>query len=251
MNSHSIPYSSISVLVVCSDPIIRAGIAATLIAVPGLSVQVDEQTSVVHSEPSAIAGIDVVIADYGSALTIARAINKNSFARPAPPTRIMILSQQDGETEIRRALECGIQGYLPLESTPEDVVEGVVSLHRGQRVLGRVVAQRVAESFAHAALTRRELDVLRLVIAGEANKVVARRLSIATGTVKVHVRSIMSKLGARTRTEAASVARRRGLVGVDPEIEMPSVSAPWSPQRRPESSLSGTSFPALRIVHRQ
>jgi DNA-binding NarL/FixJ family response regulator len=247
MNPQALPHPDLSVLVICRDAIVRAGLAATLDAVPGLRVQVPESTSEIVSESgaqSAIGGADVVVADYDSALALARALRRGGFARPAPSTRIMIVSQRSGEADVCRALECGIQGYISLESASEDVVEGVIALHRGQRVLGRLVAQRMAESFDHETLTSREVDVLRHVVAGHANKVVARKLNIAVGTVKVHVRSILAKLGAQTRTEAAAVAQRRGLVDSGPETDVPSAAMRWALPRPAaaqalRSSLSG------------
>lgn len=224
-------------------------------AAPTLSVQVEEESTAAHSESGvlvAIAGIDVVVADYDTALTIARMLKRNAFARPASSTRIMIVTPRDGEADVRRALECGVQGYLPLDSKPTDVIDGVVALHRGQRVLGRIVAQRVAESFDHEALTIREIDVLRFVVAGDANKTVAKKLNIALGTVKVHVRSIMGKLGARTRTEAAAVARRRGLVEGEPEIDaVPEPSPHWLQRESRAASRPAAPFPALRVVHQR
>jgi two-component system NarL family response regulator len=197
-------------------------------------------------------GIDVVVADYDSALTLARMLKRCAPSRNSTSTRIMIVSQRDGEVDVRRALECGIHGYLPLECNPADVTDGVVALRRGQRVLGRIVAQRIAESLDHEALTSREIDVLRLVAAGDANKMVAKKLSIALGTVKVHVRAIMSKLGARTRTEAAAVARRRGLVELDPEaIPLSSHAMRWPQVGLPESSSHNGTYSALRVAHQR
>ena len=87
----------------------------------------------------------------------------------------------------------------------------------------------IAEHAAEESLSPREIEVLRLVVAGCANKIVARELDIALGTVKVHVKSIMTKLGARTRTEAAAVAQRRGLIGREEtlagEINLPSYAS--------------------------
>ena len=123
---------------------------------------------------------------------------------------MLVVSHRHAEADVRRALEAGVQGYLPLDCETSELVESVIALHRGQRALGRMVAQRMAESFDHEGLTDRELEVLRLVVAGDANKSIAKKLDIAVGTVKVHVRSIMGKLGARTRTEAASAARPDG-----------------------------------------
>jgi DNA-binding NarL/FixJ family response regulator len=223
-------------------------------AAPALSVQVEENTAL-HSETGvlvAIAGMHVVVADYDSALTIARLLKRDAFARRPSTTRIMIVTPRDGEADVRRALECGVQGYLPLDSKPADVIDGVVALHRGQRVLGRIVAQRVAESFDHEALTIREVDVLRFVVAGDANKTVAKKLNIALGTVKVHVRSIMGKLGARTRTEAAAVARRRGLVEREPEIDtVPAPLPHWLQRESREGSVPAGPFPPLRVVHQR
>jgi Tfp pilus assembly protein PilV len=88
-----------------------------------------------------------------------------------------------------------------------------------------------------------------LVAAGDANKMVAKKLSIALGTVKVHVRSIMSKLGARTRTEAAAVAQRRGLVELHAEaIAMPSQAVPWTRGGPPDASIHRQAHSTLRIA---
>ncbi|HEY9024554.1 MAG TPA: LuxR C-terminal-related transcriptional regulator, partial [Burkholderiaceae bacterium] len=80
------------------------------------------------------------------------------------------------------------------------------------RYLGRAVAQRMADSMTRASLTQREADVLRFVVAGESNKVIARSLRIEVGTVKTHVSAILAKLDARSRTQAAAIAIARGLV---------------------------------------
>ena len=258
-NAMSVQYfasrATIAVLVVCVDRIVRVGLVATLKAVPTLSVHFAEEVAVVQSEADALAaidGIDVVVADYESALAMARALRQHTVPRAVCSARIMIVSQRDSEADVRRALESGVQGYLLLESNPVDVTDGVVALHRGQRVLGRVVAQRIAESFDHEALTGREIDVLRLVAAGDANKLVAKKLSIALGTVKVHVRSIMGKLGARTRTEAAAVARRRGLVEPHPEVVPITASPKGWPQAAPrETSGSSGGYQGLRVANQR
>jgi DNA-binding NarL/FixJ family response regulator len=200
-------------------PIIRAGVAATLRANPGLLVLGTQGQGVHDLVHLLTGGIHVLVADYDNALSAARLLRSKAVPRATPPTRILLLSHRDGEADVRRALESGIQGYLPLDCQPEEMTEGVVSLYRGRRCLGRAAAQRVAESFDYEALTEREIEVLRYVVAGDANKIVAKKLNIALGTVKVHVRSIMSKLGARTRTEAAAVAQRRGLFWSGADIE--------------------------------
>jgi DNA-binding NarL/FixJ family response regulator len=135
-----------------------------------------------------------------------------------PTTKIVVVTQRDRESDIRHALELGVQGYLSLGCGLEEMAEGVIAVHRGRRHLGQSAAHRIAESFGHQALTSREIDVLRLVVAGYANKMVANELEIALGTVKCHVKSILEKLGAKTRTEAAAVAQRRGLCGHERDV---------------------------------
>jgi len=207
--------SAIVVSVLFRDAIVRAGVAATLMTDPELLVHVVPVGSGLDPDASlwpVLAGVHVVVADYDNALAVARMLRGQVSSHGPESPKLLIVSPRDGEADVRRALESGIQGYLPLDCEPQEMTEGVTALHRGMRCLGRTVTQRVAESFDYQALTSRETQVLRCVVAGDSNKIVARKLDIAVGTVKVHVRSIMSKLGARTRTEAAAVAQRRGLL---------------------------------------
>lgn len=205
----------IVVSVMHKDPLVQVGIESTLRRDARFTVR-DAGHAVAPSSDArwlqAMDGIDVVIADYARALEISRALKNDAASRQAPATRVMIVTERDGESQIRQALETGIRGYLPIGCQPDEIADGVAALHRGQRLLGQVVAQRVAESFDHEALTERQTEVLHLMVAGYANKMVARELGISVGTVKVHVKCILDKLGARTRTEAATVAQRRGLV---------------------------------------
>jgi DNA-binding NarL/FixJ family response regulator len=208
----SVHEEPIAVSVCCRDPLVRAGVGALMAGHTSLRVRVMERAQLMQStRPWDAFNVQVVIADYETALAIAGALKREAPLRTAPSIKVMIVTARDGEVDVRRALEIGIQGYLALDCHPDEIIDGVIALHRGQRCLGRSVAQRMADSLVYEALTKRERDVLSLIVSGDANKTVARKLNIALGTVKVHVRSIMSKLGARTRTEAAAVARRRGL----------------------------------------
>ena len=206
----------IVVSVIHKDPLVRAGVAAALSAEPNLVVRVDADAigpDVGTALLETLSDVAVVVADYCKALALADLMRRPRSCPPSADPRVMIVSDRGGESEIRHALQQGIQGYLLLGCRLEEMAACVAALHRGQRYLGQEAARRIAESFGYEALTNREADVLRLVAAGCANKVVANRLDIALGTVKVHVKSILDKLGARTRTEAAAVAQRRGLLG--------------------------------------
>ena len=245
--------SDIPVLVVCRDTIVRTGIAATLGSARGLAVQAADPAPAVGCDTTlrALVGrAEVVVGDYESALACARALRRSWPTHAPSGPKVLVVSHRHAEADVRRALEAGVQGYLPLDCETSELVESVIALHRGQRALGRMVAQRMAESFDHEGLTDRELEVLRLVVAGDANKSIAKKLDIAVGTVKVHVRSIMGKLGARTRTEAASAALRRGLVEMDGEVP-PSAPHPVvapMPDARAGSLAARTGYGGLRVV---
>jgi DNA-binding NarL/FixJ family response regulator len=204
--------SSVSVSVVLHDPLLRMGVLATLRDDPRFSVRVVEESSGVPVEDrwdACLSGLNVLVTDYEAGLGIAEYARRHLRA-----PRILIVTQRDRESEIRRALRDGILGYILVGCGLEEIISGVLSVHEGRRHLGRVAARRIADSFTYDKLTSREADVLSLVVEGLSNKAVARHLRISVGTVKAHVRSIFGKLGAKTRTQAAAEAQRRGLVEV-------------------------------------
>jgi DNA-binding NarL/FixJ family response regulator len=231
----------IIVSVVYKDPLVRAGVATTLSADLNLDVRVAMEppgSNVWSALLSEVIDVDVVVADYERALTIDDFLKSNSLMRGVRAPKIMIVSERGGEWEIRHALERGIQGYLLLGCRLDEMAAGVAALHCGHRYLGQEASRRIAESFSYEALTSREADVLRLVVAGYVNKVVAKRLDIALGTVKVHVKSILGKLGASTRTEAAAVAQRRGLLRQEGDPSPYARVAPYARRNRAESVAS-------------
>ena len=151
---------------------------------------------------------DVMVADYESAVGLLTAAQRPR----GPRAKVVILSGRETESEIRHAFECGVHGYQILGGKPDDLFEGLRSVHRGIRYLCPVATSRLADSVGGRSLTGRESDVLRLVTEGCCNKTVARRLAIAPDTVKGHMKTIFQKLEASNRTEAAAVAQRRGLL---------------------------------------
>jgi DNA-binding NarL/FixJ family response regulator len=153
---------------------------------------------------------DVVVADYESALRLLTAARRRCGPHTAL-AKVLVLSGRDTESEIRHAFESGVHGYQTLGGKPDDLFDGVRSVHGGVRYFCPVAACRLAESMVGRGLTGRESDVLRLVIEGCCNKTVARRLAIAPDTVKAHMKAIFQKLEANNRTQAAAVAGRRGL----------------------------------------
>jgi len=127
-------------------------------------------------------------------------------------TRIVIFSVSDDHADVLEALREGADGYLLKDMEPEELIEQIRLAAQGKMALSSELTQVLAEairgrpkaSAAHPSmLTKREKDVLKLIAKGQSNKMIARSLDIAEGTVKVHVKRLLSKLGMRSRTEAA------------------------------------------------
>jgi NarL family two-component system response regulator LiaR len=145
-----------------------------------------------------------------------------------PGVRVLILSAYESDQYVFPALEAGADGYLLKTSSGQELARAIRRVYQGQSVLdpqitGRVVEQVTARRPPHAdatmveALSERELEVLQVVAAGKSNKEIADRLSISVYTVQVHLRNIYGKLGVASRTEAVTVALRRGWITLDPQ----------------------------------
>jgi DNA-binding NarL/FixJ family response regulator len=197
-------HDPIKVLVMHAEPLIAVGLAAALRQCPGFSVQVRD------GDGAPADAIDVIVADYQCGVQIASAPDIRASSLKA--ARVLVMTTHDREHDVRLALEAGVHGYLLLGCPIQELIAGVRTLARGSRYLCLAVAQRMAESLTREALTPREADVLRLLVRGQCNKSIAKQLEIAVGTVKAHVKAIMGKLDASSRTEAASVAAQRGLI---------------------------------------
>jgi DNA-binding NarL/FixJ family response regulator len=211
--------SFVKVLTIHPDPLVRAGIVASLRHHGGFEVLEEGSDRENWNGPQ----VDVVIVDYLQAmrLTAAPQGTPGSLAR----ARILVLTSDDREVDIRRAVEAGIHGYLLLGGPLSEFIEAVTALAHGLRYLNRSVAQRMADSLTRTSLTSREIDVLQLVVVGESNKAIARQLSIEVGTVKTHMNGILGKLKASSRTQAAAIAVTQGIV----DERMPVPTAAFMP----------------------
>jgi DNA-binding NarL/FixJ family response regulator len=129
-----------------------------------------------------------------------------------PNARIIMLTTFEGDVEIQRALEAGARGYLLKNMPPSDLVEAIRQVHAGKKRVPPEVAAQLAEHMSDEDLTAREIEVLRQLGGGNRNKDIAERLCISEETVKVHIKHIMDKLGAKDRTQAITIAVRRGII---------------------------------------
>jgi DNA-binding NarL/FixJ family response regulator len=129
-----------------------------------------------------------------------------------PDARIIVLTTHAGDFQVFRALKAGARAYLLKGSLREELLDTIRAVHAGQKRLSAEIAAEIAEHATDNVLTPREIDVLRLIAKGNANKEIARGLSLAEETVKVHVKNILAKLGVNDRTHAVTVGLKRGII---------------------------------------
>ena len=127
--------------------------------------------------------------------------------------KIAVLSNYEGSEDIYRAIRNGAMAYLTKDASGEEVVEAIVAVHRGMRYLPPIARDRLAERTSVVVeLTPREHEVLTCITRGQSNRDIAEQLHIAEKTVRLHVSSVLDKMGVRDRTQAAIYAIQRGLV---------------------------------------
>jgi len=130
----------------------------------------------------------------------------------APDAKVIMLTTYTGDVQILRALKAGAQGYLLKSTLHRDLLDTVRAVYRGKKALSPEASYEIAEHGTDNALSPREIDVLRLIAAGNSNKRVADKLSIGEASVKSHVENILSKLSANDRTHAVTIALKRGII---------------------------------------
>lgn len=129
-----------------------------------------------------------------------------------PEARIIMLTTFEGDVELQRALQAGARGYLLKNMPPAELILGIRHVHAGKKRIPTELAAQLAEHVSDDNLTAREVEVLQQVSGGNRNRDIAEILHISEETVKVHVKHIMEKLGARDRTQAIAIAVRRGII---------------------------------------
>src|SRR5579862_1939771 len=132
-----------------------------------------------------------------------------------PKVRIVVLSNYQGSEDIYRAVRFGAMAYLTKDASGEELVNAIQSVDRGLRYLPRIALDRLAERVPAVDLTPRESEVLACIAQGRSNREIADELHIAEKTVRIHVSSVLDKMGARDRTQATIFALQRGLVHLD------------------------------------
>jgi len=149
----------------------------------------------------------VVISDYKGALELLEA------RRAQRQHRIVVLSTAARQFEVEHSLESGANGYVALSSRASEVADCIRTVARDGRYICRETAQCIAAGVGQSKLTLQELKVLDLMASGLGNKAIASELDVSIGTAKTHVKAILAKFGAISRTHASWIAQERGLIG--------------------------------------
>jgi len=203
--------ASIRILVVDDHPVVRQGVAVlistqsdmTLVAEASNGREAIQQfrayrpdVTLMDLQMPEMNGLDALIAIRGE----------------FPDAKIIVLTTYAGDVQILRALKSGAQGYLLKNTFHKELVDTIRAVHAGKKTLSPEASYKIAEHSMDDALTPAEIDVLRLIAAGNANKQIADQLSITEDTVKWRVKNILSKLGAHDRTHAAMIGLKRGII---------------------------------------
>ena len=129
-----------------------------------------------------------------------------------PGARVIVLTTYTGDVQVLRALKAGARGYILKGDVHRELLPIIRAVHSGQKRIPAEIAAELAEHATDDELSSRQLDILRLIARGNANKIIANQLNIGEATVKSHVTSILSKLGANDRTHAVTIALKRGII---------------------------------------
>lgn len=201
----------IRILAVDDHPVIRQGIAGMIAVESDMALAGEASNGREAIQQFRILHPDITLMDVQmpvmNGLDALIAIRNES-----PDAKIIMLTTYTGDVQIVRALKAGAQGYLLKNTLHRDLLETIRAVHAGKKALSPEASFEIAEHGTDDALTPREIDVLRLIAAGNSNKRVADKLSIGEASVKSHMENILSKLGANDRTHAVTIALKRGII---------------------------------------
>lgn len=203
--------SPIRILVVDDHPLMLEGIAAVISGEEGMAMVGQARDGFEAVAAYAKLRPDVVLMDLRlPGMGGIEAIRE--IRATAPTARIVVLTTYDGDMQVMQALSAGASGYLLKSSLRHELLDTIREVHGGARSIPAQVAAGIAEHIADETLSMREIEVLRSVAAGNANKRVASELRISEETVKAHMKNILAKLHARDRTHAVTIAIKRGII---------------------------------------
>ncbi|MGA9130753.1 MAG: response regulator [Terracidiphilus sp.] len=201
----------IRILVADDHPIVREGVCGLIADQPDMVVVADASNGREAIQQFRIHRPDVTVMDLQ--MPEMNGVDAVSAIRVEfPGAKIIVLTTYAGDVQILRALKAGAQGYLLKALLHKELPDNIRAVYAGRKVMAPEAASQVAEHSGEEALTPKELEVLRLVALGNANKLIAAQLSISEETVKSRVKNILDKLGANDRTHAVTIGLKRGII---------------------------------------
>ncbi|MFF4172520.1 response regulator [Streptomyces sp. NPDC001744] len=205
---------TVRLLLADDHPVVRAGLRAVLDTEPDFTVVAEAATAERAVELAAAGGVDVVLMDlqFGSGAHGSEATAAITAAPDGP--KVLVLTTYDSDADILAAVEAGACGYLLKDAPPEELAAAVRTAAAGQSALAPAVAHRLMDRMRTPAeaLTKRELEVLRLVGEGLSNQQISKALFLSQATVKSHLVHVFAKLGVDSRTAAVAAATARRLI---------------------------------------
>ena len=203
--------SPIKILIADDHPVVREGLVALINRRPDMEVVAEASNGreavaefLLHRPDVALMDLRMPELDGADAMVAIR--------EKAPAARVIVLTTYDDDEDIQRALRAGAKAYLLKDAPRDELLACIHAVHEGRTLIPPAIAAKLADLVGAPTLTTRELEVLALVADGNSNKVVARTLSIAEGTVKSHVNAVLRKLDAADRTQAVTIALKRGML---------------------------------------
>jgi two-component system NarL family response regulator len=207
----SVAIRKIRVILADDHPVVRDGLAAIVNQQPDMQVIAeaedgDEAIKVYNTHRPDVMVLDLRMPKLDGVSVV------NQVLATDPKARLLIMTTYDGDEDIFRSLSQGAKGYILKDAPRQEILSAIRAVSADQPYTSSSVAAKAIRRMVLPSLTQRELDVLQQLAQGRSNKDIARRLSITEGTAKTHVKSILTKLDAISRTEAVAVAHQRGLV---------------------------------------
>ena len=201
----------IRVILADDHPVVRDGLATIVNQQTDMQVVAEAADGAEAIELYAQHHPDVMVLDLRMPRKDGVAVVEEVLASD-PKARLLIMTTYDGDEDIFRSLSRGAKGYLLKDAPRQEILAAIRAVSQERPYTSSAIAAKAIDRMNRPTLTPRELDVLQQLAAGRSNKDIARRLSISEGTAKGHVKSILTKLDAMSRTEAVAVAHKRGLV---------------------------------------